>query len=182
MYKKKLFASSLIAILGIVILLTGFAQADEVTIKVTKVALVKPDNLSFPNKVLLKFDLPSVLEGSRIDYAKLRFQSDFDSTLKYMGIMVHPVTSDWTANTILSDQDVTYDRAKLSFVAVKQEALEAELDITRMVKAWVKGSLLNKGIILRSMDKPDEAFNITPLNPNMKAEVQIFYTRPEVKK
>lgn len=181
MFNKKLVAATLFAVLGIVIF-TGFVQADEVIIKVTKAAVVKPDSLSFPNKVLLKFDLPSVLEGSRIDYAKLRFKSDFDSTLKYMGIMVHPVTSDWTANSVLTDQDVTYNRAKLSFIAVKQEALEAELDITRMVKAWVKGSLPNKGIILRSIDKPNEAFNITPLDPDMKAEVQIFYTGPEVKK
>ncbi|MGB2697432.1 MAG: DNRLRE domain-containing protein [Candidatus Zixiibacteriota bacterium] len=181
MHRKKLFISTLIAILWIVIL-TGLVRADEVTIKITKAAVVKPDTLSFPNKILLKFDLPSVLEGSRIDYAKLRFKSDFDSTLKYMGIMVHPVTSDWIANSVLSDQDVTYNRAKLSFMSVKQETLEADLDITRMVKAWVKGSLPNKGIILRSMDKPDEAFNITPLDPDMKAEVQIFYTRPEVKK
>jgi len=173
--------------LGVALLLWAgismtFAQAEEVTVPVTKVALAKPDTLAHPNKVLLKFDLPSVLTKSRIDYAQLNFKAQFDSSLKFRGIMVHPVTSEWVEDSLLSDRQVSYDTTKLSFVAVKSETFEGKLDITKMVKAWIKGSLPNKGIILRSMDKPNEALSITPISPEMKAEVQIFYTGPEVKK
>jgi len=181
MSKNRLMTLALVTVLGLGISMTC-AQAEEVTVQVTKVALAKPDTLAYPNKILLKFDLPSVLSKSRIDYAELHFKAEFDTTLKFMGIMVHPVTSDWVEDSILSDQDVTYDKAKLSFVAVRQETLDAKLDITKMIKAWVKGSLPNKGIILRSMDKPNEALSITPISPEMKAEVQIFYTGPEAGK
>ena len=105
----KLLTSALIILLGFGTLVP-LVQAEEVTVKVTKVALVKPDTLAYPNKVLLKFDLPAVLSKSRIDYAQLNFKAQFDSTLEFMGIMVHPVTSDWVEDAILPDQQVTYEK------------------------------------------------------------------------
>lgn len=180
MCKNKLVNSAFVVLLALVVV-PSFAQGAEVTVKVTRVALAKSDTLKYTNKVLLKFDLPSVLTESRIDYAELHFRSDFDSTLKYMGIIAHPVTADWTENDTLSDQEITYHSGKLSFMALKPGTAEDSLDITRLVKAWVSGALPNKGIILKPLDKPDKALNISPLGPDMKAEVQIFYTGPEKK-
>jgi hypothetical protein len=170
------------------VLIAALAQAGEVRFTVGSTGFVNDTLSNGQSFEAFKFDLPQIPQGARIDFAGLvlyidRPPVDLNDTLvsSQFPLALVPITSDWTATSLKNGQVVEVDESNSSFaVSDARTGDKIELDITQLVKDWLKRTKTNRGFMLvpeLSEEKTD--FSVKS-NPGVKVEVVIYYTGPEV--
>ena len=190
---NRLFKSIVIFLVSIVIVticVEGYSA--NLTASVKDAGLIISPTLSRETRGLVKFDLPSVPEGSTIDFVSLHLKLQGNPLQgDYLDFIAFPVTTHWSlANLSWSSPwtksggdfiDTLVTMGGISF----SQGDEIYLDITDFYKLWSSGTLENKGIILLPFTNRTYNFGIVkdPKLPlDIIAEVIVFYTGPEVKK
>jgi hypothetical protein len=122
------------------------------------------------HRILLQFDLPSVLTGSTIDFVKLSTPpvlSPGDSII--VGISGYMVINVWNEATVTwtapwSTPGGDFDSTKVTLYTLDSEDNpEIFLDVTQMVQSWLAG-ISNNGIILIRNDWIADEFDQTIAN------------------
>lgn len=190
---NRLFKLIMIFLVSIVVITKyGESYSAEVTTSIKDAGLIVSPTLSREVRGLVKFDLPSVPEGSTIDFVSLHLKLQGNPLQgDYLDFIAFPVTANWSlANLSWSSPwtkpggdfiDTLVTMGGISF----SQGDEIYLDITEFYKLWSFGTLENKGIILLPFTNRTYKFGIVKdpkLPPNVIAEVIVFYTGPEVKK
>ena len=157
-------------------------------VEVTDMATISAGDTT---RFLLRFDLPSELEGSTIDYAELRFRAQPDSgSEEPLDIAGYRLTTQWDMGSVNWDYPWAnpggdYSDSTLTVSTISgEENQRVSLDLTGMLSAWAKGRP-NYGLILKSLI--EKGRNLTVVQdpefpPGVKAEVKVYYTAQEVSK
>lgn len=173
-----------LAILAAFVLLgSAFTFAENIKITTSLSASVDKFGDNERPGVLLKFELPAELEGARIDLALLRFKVQIDTARKSAGFLVRPLRTSWTSGarlTILSDSAASPGHVDFGRVNFKKGT--GELEITRTVQAWTGKEASNFGLLIHPADRQAPLFQLQGWPGGGVAELEIFYTPPEVTK
>lgn len=171
-------------------LFANLLNAGELTIKVTKKATIDSTNSSDYGRLLFKFDLPSQLKKSFIDYAEIVLKTEPDiSNARLVALFAYPLTKNWEENNVSWNSPWTseggdyIDSLGFSGLLLKSKDYRIALDITEIVRLWVNKSLSNYGLILFPLE-PEYSLKLLhhpDLSENVDAEVRIFYTGKDKK-
>lgn len=166
-------------------LFASFLNGAELNIEVTKTATIDSTNSSAYGRLLFKFELPSHLEKSSIDYAELIFKAEPNiSNTRLVVLSAYPLTRDWEENNVSwnspwTDEGGDYiDTLGLSGLLLKSKDYKIALDITEILRLWVDNSLSNYGLILIPLE-PEYSLKLLhhpDLSDDVDAKVRIFYT------
>ncbi len=171
-------------------LFAAFLNGAELKIEVIKTATIDSTNKSFYGRLLFKFDLPSQLEEGFIDYAEIIFKSEPNmSNARTVVLGAYPLTRDWEENDVAWDSPWTdeggdyIDSLGLSGLLLKSKDYRIALDITQIVRLWVKKSLSNYGLVLIPLESEYslKLLHHPDLPDDVNAEVRIFFTAKEKK-
>ncbi len=176
--------------LGVVAALVVSVQAEEIRFAVGTSNFVADTLSGGQNFEALKFILPEIPQGSRIDFAGLvmyvqreAIDSKDTTASPYLSLSLVPITSDWTAGSVKNGQVLSVDSEWASYaVADMNMGDKVELDITELVRDWLNGKKANKGFMLVPEFADEKAEFAVKSNVGVKAEVVIYYTGPEVVK
>ncbi len=176
-----------LAIVGLVFALAGLVNAGVVILPITKAVPVASVDSAKVEKFLIKFDLSSIPHGSTIDLAEMNLKVEVDTGKKYVELALFPVTSDWSEESLLLTEDqVSYTDTILTTETIDVTSGKVvDLNVTRIVTEWFKGTLLNKGLMVAPLENNFDIKSLSSISSvmqNVVAEVKIFYTAPEVKK
>ena len=168
-----------LAILAIVSLTIGNIRAGEIRQSVGDAAFVS--NTEPSQQEVFKFELPKIPDGSRIDFAGLVLHIQRYSVRDdYLSLKLIPITSDWTPTSVKNGQVLSVDEEAPAYaVADVNRDDKAELDITQLVAAWLKGEKTNRGFLLQTELSEEETRFSVQSNAGIKAELVIYYTGPE---
>jgi hypothetical protein len=192
--EKEMIKNSIIAplILGLLTISVLSVRAAELTIPVTEYAVISSQNESEGSKILFKFDLSGLPQGSYIDFAGLNFKLQADTLIGDMfEFEAFPLTMDWSASTINWNVlqsvlgDAYVDTMVSSGMLNQSERTDIYIDATDIVHAWVSGRLDNNGILLQGSVKVVEYPTLVSDDSFVNgavAQLKIFYTPPEVQK
>lgn len=103
-------------------------------------------------RAFLKFSLATLPPGtaaSDVTHARLRLWANSNSTAAG-SITLRPVTAPWDEYTLTGNTTVslTFGQPELSELPVDSVNNFISIDVTRCVKAWLDGSLINEGIAI----------------------------------
>jgi hypothetical protein len=103
-------------------------------------------------RAFLKFSLatlPPGINGDAIVMARLRLWINRKSTAAG-SITLRPVTSEWSEYTLVdgSAGTLSYGYSEVATLPLEEINSFISVDITRLVKAWIDGRLLNHGIVI----------------------------------
>ncbi len=174
-------------IIGLVFVLAGSVNAGVVSIPITKAVPVASVDSTKVEKYLVKFDLSSIPQGSTIDLVEMNLKVEVDTGKKYVDLAIFPVTGDWSEDAILlTENQVSYTDTILTTETIDATTGKiVDLNITRIVTEWFKGTLPNKGLMIAPLEDDFDIKNLSAFSgvlQNVVAEAKIFYTAPEVKK
>lgn len=175
-----------ICIIGLAVGFSLQVKGADIEVGVTDMATIfSGDTIRF----LLRFDLPSRLEGSTIDYAQLLFIAQADSgSEEPLDIAGFRVITGWDLGSVIwtypwSNPGGDYNDSSLTVSTISgQKSENVSLDITGILSAWVKGNP-NYGLILKSLVEKGRNFTLIQdpeFPPGVKAKV--YYTAKEVSK
>lgn len=158
------------------------AGAVEITLDVTQRAAVVQSNRS---QALVKFEIPTILRGARIDLALLEMRLFADTTEgTRVHFALHPAATTWLpSNQMVVDPNVAVvDTVGVGVVHDFRQSNKVIVNITEIVQGWVDGTFSNLGFRLHSSLSPRCLFSLArdaswPLNTF--ARVRIRFTPPE---
>jgi hypothetical protein len=175
--------------IGVVfVLFAALVQAGEVRFTVGTTGFVN-DTLSNGQRFeAFKFDLPEIPQGARIDFAGLvlhidRPPVDLEDTLvsSQFPLALVPIASDWSPTSLKNGQVVEVDESNSSFaVSDARMGDKVELDITALIKDWLKGTKTNRGFMLVPEFSEEKTEFSIKAGSGVKMEVVIYYTGLEV--
>ncbi|OGC74464.1 MAG: hypothetical protein A2145_05940 [candidate division Zixibacteria bacterium RBG_16_40_9] len=174
-------------IVGLALLFGVPVNAAVLNLQTDKAVSVVSSDTSKGNRHLIKFDLSSIPAGSTIDIAEVNLKVEVDTGKRYIDLAIFPVTSDWSEDAVL----LTEGRVSYTDTILATETIDVttgkimDLNITRIVREWVKGTLPNKGLMVAPLENDFKIKSLSPVSnilPGVKAEIKIFYTGPEVKR
>lgn len=178
------------SIAALLLCLPCVAGAARVTLEPgSVVSIAPPVGSDEPTRYLVAVELPSLLSGATVDYAKLRLgiiasvgQGDLASAP--FSVDVYAVNTQWSAGTVgwttgWNTPGGDYvDDTHSSFVSVADTTAAASLDLTHIVQGWVDGEISNYGVILRT--PPGSCCGIAGIEQSDPAPVLVvFYTPAE---
>lgn len=137
---------------------------------------------------VLKFDLPTNLEGSIIDLTEISLQFKGDSCLSdYLNVTVHPLSIPLVGDIVSVGSEVLkFDESYMGARSLKFSQSEwTDIRIDDLVTAWNSKTVPNLGLMVRILESECDNLHLqtsdgTPLG--IVAKLRIFYTKPEVKK
>jgi hypothetical protein len=109
-------------------------------------------------RYLVSFEIPEVLNGATIDFARLRMRAEV--TLPEVGslppvvIEAYPVTTAWDAESVGWSTDWETaggdfnEHACATYVSDATETMSVSLDLTHVVQRWVSDETENHGVII----------------------------------
>ncbi len=175
----------------VIVVAVGFSlqvRGADLEVQLTELATISSGDTT---RFLLQFDLPSGLEASTIDYAQLLVTAQADSgSEEPLDIAGYRVITQWDVGSVRWDYPWAnpggdYNDSSLTLFTISGgENQSVSLDITGILSDWVKGRP-NYGLILKPLIKKGRNFTLLEdpeLPPGVKAEIEIYYTAPEVNK
>jgi len=164
------------------------ARGANLEVRVTDIAAISSGDTT---RFLLQFDLPSELDESTIDYARLLFTAQVDSgSEEPLDIAGYRVTAHWEMSSVSWEHPWInpggdYNDSTLSLSTISgQESERVSLDITGILSAWVKGKP-GYGLIIKPLIEKGRDFTVVQdpeFPPGVKAKIKVYYTAPEVMK
>jgi|GEM_PF-3406965 len=171
--------------LAIAIALTFSSAIWAESMKITTTTSATADKVGDVNRagLLFKFELPKELEKARVDLAYLRFKVEAETTQQAIGLLVRPMLESWTSGSKLSIlSDSTASPYHVNFGRLNLRNGTGKIEITQAVKAWQTGELQNLGFLVYPTEEKEGSFQLKNLPDGGVAELEIFYTAPEVVK
>ena len=133
--------------------------------------------------LLFKFELPAKLEKARIDLAYLRFKVESDTAQEALGLLVRPMLQAWSSGARLSTLPASaVSRSDANFGGLSRKSGRGKVEITEVVRAWQSGGLSNFGLLVYPAEEMSGSFKLRNLPDGGVAQLEIFYTAPEVAK
>lgn len=142
---------------------------------------------SAQKRAVFDVSLPAILDSVQLDVAELvvTVSTVSDSTDPIV-LTVAPVTDrsalenlseveDWVGNT----DGFSTKYASIVPVTVTQESAEIRFDITPIVEMWLKGTMPNRGVVVRALSEQKSTFQLTQTGvyDGADARLEIMYTR-----
>lgn len=126
-----------------------------------------PDAGASINRTLLQFD-HSPFTGKRILDANLKLWNYTSGSCDPQQVLAYAVTTDWNNSTtwanrpsVLPTADPTTSSSSFSWAKTcPQGAGFGTLNVTPMVAAWAKGSLANKGMLIRASETNSAGYKV----------------------
>ena len=179
---KKRFFTAFRMTLCVALIPVGIAWAESVNVTTTTSAAVDRVGSGDRPGLLLKFELPAELQKARIDLAYLRFQVETDTTQPPLGLLVRPMLAPWVSGLRLPTlSDSLASPFHVNFGRLNLKNGTGKIEITQAVNAWQSGELPNLGMLLYPVEEKRSSFQLKNLPKGGVAELEIFYTAPEVK-
>ncbi len=156
-------------------------------VEVTDMATISSGDTT---RFLLRFDLPSQLVGSTIDYAELRFRAQPDSGSGPLDLAGYRLTTGWDMGTVSwshpwANPGGDYSDSTLTVSTISgEESQRVSLDLTGILSAWARGRP-NYGLIIKPLIEKGRDLTVVQdpeFPPGVKAEVEVYYTAQEVSK
>ncbi len=151
----RLIGLTALAILGVTIC----AQGARTTVDVAEVAVLTPPGESgeMP-RYLISFEIPEVLDGVAIDFARVRMRAEVTSpggvSLPPLVIEAYPVTTPWEAESVgwstgweTAGGDFD-EHGCATYVGDASQMVSVSLDLTHVVQRWVSDETENYGVII----------------------------------
>ncbi len=172
-------------ILGIVIGILLISKVFAASLKLTTGVAGSVDKVGDAdrNGLLFKFDLPVTLQDARIDMVYLRFQLQADTTHEVLGLLVRPMLVPWAGGVRLSNlSESAASPLHINFGRIGSSSRLGQVRITHIVRAWQQGELPNFGMLVYPVKASTSNLQLQTLPDGGLAELEIFFTGPEVKR
>lgn len=177
----------MLAVCVIGLLLSGACYAGSAKLRATASVKISAPTGRACSRVLTKFDLPSDIEGSEVDYAELRIPVAAQAMGRDIGIRVFRVDRSWSSSNatwlapwrtpggdlVRVPGAVTIMRATMS----QKGPLEIALDATAIVQYWADHPSENYGVAVTSLD-PGAVVNDRDVAPSAEDIVLKIYFTP----
>jgi len=144
---------------------------------------------SAQKRAIFDVSLPAILDSVQLDVADLvmTVSTVSDSTDPII-LTVVPVTDrsalesleeveDWVGNT----NGFSTQSASIVPVTVTEESAEIRFDITPIVEMWLKGTMPNRGVVVRALSEEKSTFQLmqTGIYNGANARLEVMYSRKQ---
>ena len=173
----KLF--KILTILSFLLFLSSLVYAGHESLSPTGILSIKNTSSTDPHALALQFDLSTIPNDVRIDLAELKITIDSDTELgKSINIVIHSALSEWIPSLIPSEASIqTSDSLFTNNYSSSGDNVEAEINVTELVRQWHEGDLTNEGFLISIQGNSDKKFKLKNNDSEIQVELSVFYSK-----